>query len=253
MLKKLIGILGMGLLAAAMVTGQNNTAQSANQEMSVEESYLQQSVENMIIHEQSRMESREMKLVALQYIGDAIDNGNTGTEVHSSLEFLALEGLTSQTRENGRLINNYPDIRRDAARFLGKLGTPEAKKSLIRVVKEDNEPMVIQEAVKSLGKIGNNDNGEVTQIIVWVFRHFDVLNPDNVLALSVLEAFETLAKTETGLDADAIQTIQKIANPNAPYIKPVRDVALALLGSLRKSAAENNKNNNGNAATQQQR
>jgi hypothetical protein len=253
MLKRLIGILGMGLLVASMAAAQNNTAQSgaSNQEMSVEESYLQQSVENLIIHEQSRAEGRDMKFVALQYIGDAISNGNTGPEVHGSLEYLALEGLVTQSRENGRLINNYPDVRRDAVRYLGDLGTPEAKKSLLKVVLADNEPYVLQEAVKSLGRVGNNDNGEVSKTISWMFKRFDTLNPDNVLAVAVLDAFETLLKTDGTLDADAIQTIHKIASTNAPYIKPVRDRAMTLLGSLRRATAENNsRNNTGNAAAQ---
>jgi hypothetical protein len=245
MLKRLIGILGWGLFTVSIAVGQSsnssnaNTAQSGsnNQEMSVEESYLQQSVENMIIHEQSRSEGREMKLVALAYIGDAINNGNTGEEVHSSLEYLSLEGVINQSRENGRLINNYPDIRREAARYLGDLGTPEAKKTLLKIIYADNEPMVLQEAIRSLGRIGNNDNGEVTSTIAWALRRFDVLNPDNLLALAALDAFEVLLNTDVGLDASAIQTIQHIAT-NSSYIKPVQRRAMDLLSSMRKSSSD---------------
>jgi hypothetical protein len=255
MLKRLIGILGLGLLMVSMASGQSTNSSSANaaqsgsnnQEMSVEESYLQQSVENMIIHEQSRSEGRDMKLVALAYIGDAIGNGNTGEEVHSSLEYLSLEGVINQSRENGRLLNNYPDIRREAARYLGDLGTPEAKKTLLKIIYADNEPMVVQEAVRSLGKIGNNDNGEVTSTIAWVLRRFDVLNPDNLLALAALDAFEILLNTDSGLDASAIQTIQRIAT-NSAYIKPVQRRAMDLLSSMRKSGSDS-----GNSASQSQR
>jgi HEAT repeat protein len=128
-------------------------------------------------------------------------------------------------------------VRREAARYLGDLGTPEAKKTLLKIVYADNEPMVLQEAVRSLGKIGNNDNGEVTATIAWALRRFDVLNPDNLLALAALDAFEVMSKTENGLDASAIQTIQRIAT-NASYIKPVQRRAMELLGDLRKTSAE---------------
>jgi hypothetical protein len=120
----------------------------AAQEMSVEESYLQESVENMIIREQSRADSREMKMVALAYIGDAIDRGNTGTEVRQALEYLGLEGVLNRGRENGRLVNNFPDVRREAVKYLGKMGTVEAKETLLKIIYYDNEPMVLQEAVK---------------------------------------------------------------------------------------------------------
>ena len=66
------------------------------QEMSVEESYLQESIENMIIREQSVATGRDMKLVALEYIGEAIGRGNTSDDVRNALEYLALEGLTNQ-------------------------------------------------------------------------------------------------------------------------------------------------------------
>jgi ABC-type transport system substrate-binding protein len=218
------------------VMGQNRS----NQEMSVEESYLQQSVELMIIREQSRAESRDMKLVALEYIGDAIDRGNTGEEVRAALEYLGLEGILNKTRENGRIINNYPDVRAKAATYLGELGTPEAKNTLVKICLADNEPMVITEAVKSLAKIGLNDNGETVDAITWVVKRYNVLNPDNLLALSAIEAYEKLAESSGRIDTEAIQTITDIAT--GPYIRPVQNRALQALDTLRQYSAQNQYN-----------
>jgi hypothetical protein len=103
----------------------------------------------MIIREQSRAESRDMKLIAMEYIGDAIDRGNRSEEVRTALEYLGMEGVMNITRENGRIVNNYPDVRTKAATFLGALGTPAAKTALLKMCRVDNEPMVITEAVKS--------------------------------------------------------------------------------------------------------
>ena len=219
------------------------TAQSRNtRELSVEESYLQQSVELMIIREQSRAESREMKLVALEYIYEAISRGNTGDEIRSSLEYLGTEGTINQTRENGRLVNNYPDIRMRAATYLGDLGTPEAKNALIRMCLADNEPMVLTEVVKSLGRIGINDNEETASAISWIVTRYDVLNPDNLLALSALEAFEKLAAANNGIrDPSVIQTIMRIAEGH--YVTPVRDRARQTLNELRRYNAMNQYNN----------
>ncbi|AEF86974.1 conserved hypothetical protein [Treponema primitia ZAS-2] len=214
----------VGLLTVSMVMGQ---------EMSVEESYLQESVENMIIREQSQAAGRDMKMVALEYIGEAINHGNTSEEVRNALEYLSLEGVTNQTRENGRLMNNFPDVRAKSAEYLGELGGPEAKNALLKIMLADPEPMVLTEAVKSLAKIGLNDNEETANTISWVVTRFDVLTPDNLLALSALEAFEILAEKNGGLhDPSAIRAILRIADGR--YIKPVQDRARQLIFDLRK-------------------
>jgi len=226
------------LTASALVMGQNSSRSRTSNEMSVEQSYLQESIELMIIREQSRAESRDMKLVALEYIGDAINRGNRGEEIRSALEYLAMEGIVNQTRENGRLVNNYPDIRTKAATYLGQLGTPEAKDTLIKMVLADNEPMVITEAIKSLAKIGLNDNEETSNAISWIVSRYDVLNPDNLLALSALDAYDKIAQANNGIkDPSAIRTIIRIAE--GTYLRPVQDRAKEVLATLRKYNAQN--------------
>jgi hypothetical protein len=239
--KRIFVSLTVFALAAGLLPAQTRTN---NREMSVEESYLQESVELMIIREQSRAESRDMKLVALEYIGDAIDRGNTGEEIRSSLEYLGTEGIVNQTRENGRLVNNYPDVRTKAATYLGELGTEEAKTTLIKMCLADNEPMVLTEVVKSPAKIGIDNNNETANAISWIVTRFDVLNPDNLLALSALEAYEKLAEANGGIkDPSAIRTIIRIAEGN--YIKPVQQRAKQVLMDLRKynAQSQNQKNN----------
>jgi hypothetical protein len=218
---------------AAMAVGLLMVSLASAQEMSVEESYLQESVENMIIREQSHADGRDTKLVALEYIAEAINHGNTSEDVRNALEYLSMEGLTNQTRENGRLINNFPDVRARAASYLGELGTPEAKNTLLKIMLAENEPMVLTEAVKSLAKIGLNENEETVNTISWVITRFDVLNPDNLLALSALDAYEILAKKTGGLkDPSVIRTLLRIADGR--YIKPVQDRARQLIFELRQ-------------------
>ena len=239
-LKRLLFLGAVFLAASAMVMGQTTNrsrSSTSNREMSVEQSYLQESVELMIIREQSRAESRDMKLVALEYINDAIARGNTGEEIRSALEYLGLEGIVNQTRENGRLVNNYPDIRTKAATSLGKVGTPEAKDTLIKMVLADNEPMVLTEAIKSLASIGLNDNDETINAISWIVTRFDVLNPDNLLAISALEAYSKIAEANNGInDPNAIRTVIRIAE--GPYARPVQERAKEVLSELRKFNAQ---------------
>jgi hypothetical protein len=239
---KRFGVMVVALVATtSLATAQTSGTNTSGKEMSVEESYLQDSVEMMVIREQSQAESRDMKLVALEYIGDAIKNGRTGPEVQKALDYMALEGVMNQTREGGlgRITNNYPDVRAKAAAYLGDLGTKEAKATLMKMVLSDNEPMVLTEAIKSLGKIGTDDSGDTVTAISWVVTRFDVLNPDNILALSALEAFEKIAEKNGGIkDPAAIRTIIRIAD--GPYIRPVQARAKDVLNTLRKYSAQSN-------------
>ncbi|MDR2142923.1 MAG: HEAT repeat domain-containing protein [Treponema sp.] len=235
-MKRIIVILTLAVIPLFPLAAQND-------EMSVEESYLQESVENMIIREQSRGDSREMKMIALTYIGDAIDRGNTSNEVRQALEYLGLEGVLNRGRENGRLVNNFPDVRREAARYLGEMGkkgNAEAKDALLKIVYYDNEPMVLQEAIKSLGDIGNDDNGKTISTIVWILQKFDNTNPDNLLALSAIEAFEKLGASNEGIkDPNVVQMLIRIAD--GPYIRPVQERAKSVLGKIRLTQAQSSK------------
>jgi len=233
-LKRLFILATVLAFLPVIVTAQIQSGSSVgNGEMSVEQSYLQEAVELMIIREQSRTDSRDMKMVALGYIGEAINRGNKGEEIRSALEFLSLEGVVNVTRENGRVINNFPDVRRAAAAYLGKLGTVEAKDTLLKMVSRDNEPMVITEAIRSLGTIGMNNADEVTQIISWTVNRFTVLNPDNFIALSALDTFSKIAAANKGIkDRAVVETIIKITE--GPYIRPVQNRARELLKELRQ-------------------
>ena len=202
------------------------------QELTVEQSYLQESVEMIIIREQSRSNSRDNKLVALEYIDNAIKGGSTSDEIFTTLDYLSLEGIINKTTENGRGINNFPDIRLRAVPYLGQLGTPEARNTLLKVVSSDNEVSVISAAIRALGTIGNNDNNQVTSIIAWTVNRYNILVPDNYLALSALDAFEKIATANKGLtDPLAFETIMTISE-NYNYITPVRNRARELLNNL---------------------
>ena len=221
------------LTAAAVLIVSAAWAQNNSQkEMTVEQSYLQETMEMMIIRETARAESREQKFIALEYISNAIDRGSTNDDIRQTLEFLSREGRRTVARENGRITNNFPDVRRQSAKYLGQLGTEEAKNVLLDICQFENEPMVLQEAIKSLGDIGINDNNETIANIAWVVRKFDNTNPDNLMAIATIDAFEKIARKNGGLNSpEAIQILGRISE--GQYIKPVQERARQLLAELR--------------------
>ncbi len=198
-------------------------------EMTVEQAYLS-SVEDIIVKELVATEGRDNKLVALQYIESAIDAGRNSADMHASLDILAGEGTFSQSRTEGRLSNNYPDIRQKACELLGRLGTPEAKDTLVKVTLADNEPMVVSAAIRSLADIGLNEEDDVISTIAWTARRFDILNPTSSLALEILNAYEKLAPTVKN-SQEMINSIANIAT-NYAYVTPVRNRAYEVLRNV---------------------
>ena len=220
------------IITAVIITSTAAAQNNSRKEMSVEESYLQESIEIMIIRETARAYTREQKLIALEYIGEAIDRGSTNDEIRQTLEYLSREGRMSMARENGRLMNNFPEVRRQSAKYLGKIGTEEARKTLLDICTYENEPMVLQEAIKALGDIGTNDNNDTVTHIAWVMGRFNSTNPDNLMALATIDAFEKIARKYNGINAPEVpRTLNLIVE--GQYVTPVKERARQLLAELR--------------------
>jgi len=220
------------LLVTVAIIIPTATAQSQRRELTPEESYLQSSIEIMIIRETARSYTREQKFIALEYIGEALARGNTNDEIRQTLEFLSREGRASTARENGRIVNNFPDVRRQSAKYLGQIGTEEARKNLIEIIQFENEESVLQEVIKSLGDIGANPNNETVIHISWVMNRYNTLKPDNLMALATIDAFEKIARKNGGINSpEAIRTLILISE--GLYVTPVKERAKQLLAELR--------------------
>lgn len=213
----------------SQVQKKNSSTSSSEKETSVESEYLND-VDGDIILTLAESDEYDNKLVALQYLQTALEEGNTSESVVQALDKLAGEGLTSQTRTNGRLNNNFPDIRREACKLMAKVPTEHSKNVLISIAVADNEPMVIAAAVKSLGQIGINQNDETVEAIAFANRRNQVLNPTSSLALEVLNAFELLGDS-TENRKTMIDAVARIST-DYHYVTPVRQRAYKLLKTL---------------------
>lgn len=224
-------------------TAQEQSVQKAdnsnkNSEISAEKDYLS-SIEDVVITELTNSDERDNKLVALQYLENAVEEGRVTPDMMAALDQLAGEGISSQSRTDGRLMNNYPDIRAKACELLGKVATEESKTTLKKIALNDNEPMVITAAVRSLGDIGLNDNDDVVNTIAWANKKNAAVNPTSSLALEVLITYEKIADSVQDKSA-MIQSVGQIAT-NYHYVKPVRERALELLKTLQSSGSSSQK------------
>lgn len=230
-------------IAAAMMLVAGFTFAQSEKESSVESEYLND-VDGDIIMTLAESDEYDNKLVAIQYLQSAIEDGNTSDAVIQALDRLAGDGLTTQNRTNGRLMNNFPEIRREACKLMAKVPTEHSKNMLISIAVADNEPMVIAAAVKSLGEIGINENDEAVDAIAFANRRNQVLNPTSSLALEVLNAFEMLADS-TENKKTMIDAVARIST-DYHYVTPVRQKAYKLLKKLSSNSGDNKKSSEKN-------
>ena len=169
----------------------------------------------------------------MQFLEAAVENGNTNEDIMKALNQLAGEGISTQSRTNGRLMNNFPDIRRRACLALGKVKTEEAKNYLVSVTLAENEPMVISAAVNSLGEIGLNGNDEVVDAIAFANKRNQILNPTSSLASEVIDCYAKLAES-TENKKIITDSLTRIA-ADYHYVTPVRNKALKLLKQMSNS------------------
>lgn len=228
-----MGVLVLSIGFSSVIFAQQTKSDS---EMTVEDAYLQ-SFETMIVNELVNSDGRDNKNVALQYIKEAIDRGNVSPEMSAALSSLATESTVTVARESGRIVNNYPDVRAKACEYLGKVGTKEAKDTLLKVLYSEQEPMVMTEAIRSLGNMGINEADETTDMIAKAGRKYNILNPTSSLALEILNAFEKLAPTVQDT-SNMLQMIITIAS-NYQYVTPVRTRAYEVLKTISNSKRKN--------------
>ncbi|MCG8478609.1 MAG: HEAT repeat domain-containing protein [Spirochaetales bacterium] len=223
-------LLAVGVIFSAVAQEEDGEGAART----IEELYLSQDLELQIMRSQALSTDREVKLLALQSIRELVQGGNQSPDVYIILESLATEGTARQVRSNGSVINNFPEIRRQATALLGEVGGEQAKNSLMRVIRDDPEPMVLAEAAYALGQIGINDNNEVSDHLVQaLIRENASPTPDNNLAFSLIISLERISEANGGLpDAEVISVMLETAS--SPYIRSVRRRAIDAILNMRE-------------------
>lgn len=230
--KRVFLVILTGLFVCSFVFAQSKDKNADKDDKTVEDTYMS-SIQDVVITELANSDQRDNKLVALQYLEDAVDSGDASPDMVAALDQLAGEGISTQSRTNGRLANNYPDIRAKACEILGKVGTEDAAIKLNNVVKADNEPMVLSAAVRALGDIGFNDGDKISDTIAFISNRVETMNPTSSLALEVIIAYEKLLPNIKN-KKPIIDSLGRIAT-DYHYVQPVRRRAFDLLRKMKSS------------------
>jgi len=209
-------------------------AEDTKKELTVEELYLRD-IEFQVLSEKAFSGDPELKMSVLDEMEQMIEDGKVEDpdKVQFVLEYLAMEGTGRRVRENARVVNYFPEVRRRAANLLGRLGGEKAKDALISVLIIDDEPMVKAEAAYALGVVGINAANDTVKAILFTLSQEDPSTPDNNLGYAICLALEKIAKANGGIkEADAYRALVRIAQ--GPYIRTVKQKALATLEELKK-------------------
>lgn len=224
--------------AACMILSSLAAQEEKRSEVTVEEEYFG-SNEDMIISEMSQVDDYETKLLTLQYIKTALDAGRSSPAIEASLQSMAGEGVFNESRTGRRQTNNYTEVRRQACIMLGQTSglsdeqLKARKDTIMRLLRDEGEPMVLSAAIYALGNIGINNNDDVVDQIAMIHKRFSILNPTDSLAYSVLDAFGKLAPTVKN-SSSFVETVASIAT-NYSYVILVRQKAKELLFSLKNN------------------
>ncbi|WP_018527216.1 HEAT repeat domain-containing protein [Alkalispirochaeta alkalica] len=223
-------LLGLVLMAPLWVMAEEQEGAPGR---TIEDLFLSQDIELQILRSQALGTDPEMKRLALRSIRAMVEQGVTSDGVFVVLEALASEGVSRQVRSQGAIVNNFPLIRREATELLGQVGGERAKNTLLRVLRDDPEVVVLAEAAYALGSIGLNQNNEVSDYLVHtLLRENARSTPDNNLAYSIVISLERLSEANGGLaNPEVINAL--IETASSPYIRTVRMRAVDAIVNMR--------------------
>jgi hypothetical protein len=146
----------------------------------------------------------ELRKKTLKDISEAVVNGDTSDEIYAALDYLSKEGIKNKAIIRNQTVNDYPDIRRQTAILLGKIGTPKSADILIQMCDPvDKDLYVLLETIKALGDIGINENDNTIKRIYWSVRGLNERRLDSVVIenviYSAIDTFDKLEKKNNGI------------------------------------------------------
>ena len=191
-----------------------------------------EAVELMLIRENSVSTDRDQKLFALELLGNAVARGSISGDMYTALERLVFSGSHNRAMASGRVVNNFPEVRFEAVRHLGAVGSAEARSILLRAGFAETEPLVVQEIFNALGSMAMDDNAHTVATIVRVAGRFHrAAFPSNHVALGAVNALGQISDRDGGItDGHALRYLFEVAR--GPYAPQVRERAQEVIDSM---------------------
>lgn len=145
------------------------------------------------------------------------------------VDFLMGEGSVRRQFENGRLINDFPEIRRQSVKIMARIGGSDAKFSLLNALNTETHSSVKAEICLALAEPNmSDDSGDILRALSYMYRTTN--RPDQSLVKALIEAVENIAKGNSMNYSEAIYLLSEIQHGN--YNKEIRMRALEAIETL---------------------
>jgi outer membrane protein assembly factor BamB len=143
------------------------------------------------------------------------------------LENVAGLGLVTQSRLNQKLVNDFPDLRAEAAGLLGRVGSTSSRDALVRAARAETDGVALAAEIRALGAIASDGDGASLSAILQAFARRAALAPDSRLAAAVVDSIARITVYEGAAGPDAITTL--VAISRGGYDPAVKAAALSVL------------------------
>lgn len=145
------------------------------------------------------------------------------------VDFLMGEGSVRRQFEDGRLINDFPEIRRQSVKIMARIGGSDAKFSLLNALNTETHSSVKAEICLALAEPNmSDDSGDILRALSYMYRTTN--RPDPNLVMALIDAVENIAKGNSMNYSEAIYLLSEIQHGN--YNKEIRKRALEAIETL---------------------
>lgn len=175
--------------------------------------------------------SREAKLLALDIINEMIyEEEDVRPYLPVLLGELASEGTLKANFESGRVVNDFPEIRRTASEMLGDVGTLQSGDLLVRLLTFEYDSTVQLSMIRALGALMSDRNGlataAVSSIVMEDLRRRE--RPDSRIARETLSTVASVYEYHGEMPHESgYEVLFEIYR--GAYPKDVREMALAVM------------------------
>ena len=145
------------------------------------------------------------------------------------VDFLMGEGSIRKQFEDGRLINDFPEIRRKSVKVMAKIGGSGARLSLLNALNTEAHSSVKAEICLALANPNmSDDSGDILRALSYMYRTTN--RPDQNLVAALIDAVKNIAKGNPMNYSEAIYLLSEIQHGN--YNKDIRTRALEAIETL---------------------
>jgi len=170
----------------------------------------------------------EDKKIALDDIESRIKTGNCGESIPYLgylLRYLVSEGVLRPLFRDKIIINNYPEIRAKAELLLGEIGNIQTTSFLLQMVKYDYDQYAAGAAVRAVGLLKSDPDGEAVRTISYILRRKNFFRINDKMAIEILLALKEIAVYHGYMPhKSGLESIFDIYNGN--FSKKTKKIAL---------------------------